>query len=126
MDAVLVLNERNRCVNAITVNSGQICFASSRVYVQEGIYEAFLERFQRAMGAKTGLLGDPENEQTAIGPVVDKAQFDRVMGIIDTAKAERQGTLLMGGKTKGNQVYTSSDCYEEYLMDSNLNTGLFY
>lgn len=58
------------------------------------------------MEVKTAFLGDPESEQTAIGPVVDKAQFDRVMGIIDTAKAERQGTLLMGGKAKGNQVYS--------------------
>ncbi|KAH8587095.1 aldehyde dehydrogenase domain-containing protein [Bisporella sp. PMI_857] len=93
------------CVNAITVNSGQICFAASRVYVQEGIYDNFLNKFQQAMQEKTKLVGDPEISQTVIGPVVDKAQFDRVINIINSAKEEGQGTLLMGGKPLGTQGY---------------------
>ena len=100
----LQVTDIRRCVNAITVNSGQICFASSRVYVQEGIYDRFLEDFVEAMKAKTKQLGDPEVSHTSIGPVVDKAQFDRVMKIIDTAQEEKQGTLIMGGKVSGTKV----------------------
>lgn len=93
-----------RCVNAITINSGQICFASSRVYVQEGIYDRFLKSFQQAMVEKTKMLGDPEKNETSIGPVVDKAQFDRIINIINAAQTENQGTLLMGGKASGTKV----------------------
>lgn len=59
------------------------------------------------MGEKTKRLGNPENTETVIGPVVDKAQFDRVINIIDTAKTENQGTLLMGGKASGTKVFCS-------------------
>ncbi|KAH6723464.1 aldehyde dehydrogenase domain-containing protein [Leptodontidium sp. MPI-SDFR-AT-0119] len=99
------------CVNAITVNSGQICFASSRVYVQEGIYDKFLERYLESMRAKTKLLGDPENVQNSIGPVVDRAQFDRIMSIIGTAQQEKQGTL---------GYYIEPAVFTDTLPDSNI------
>jgi aldehyde dehydrogenase (NAD+) len=76
------------------------------VYVQEGIYDIFLEKFQQIMREKTNMIGDPEKEGTAIGPVVDKAQFDRIMNIIDLAKSENQGILLMGGKVVGSKAST--------------------
>ena len=77
------------------------------------------------MEEKTALMGDPESEKTEIGPVVDKAQFDRVMSIIDAAKAERQGTLLMGGKVKGTKV--GSHFYIHlYLFHADLYSGLLH
>lgn len=56
------------------------------------------------MRAKTKLLGDPENVQNSIGPVVDRAQFDRIMSIIGTAQQEKQGTLVLGGKISGEKA----------------------
>ena len=85
-------------------NSGQICFAASRVYVQEGVYEKFLEAYIEAFKAKASLIGDPEDPASQLGPVVDQAQYERIMGIIDAAKDERQGTLLVGGKRIGSKV----------------------
>ena len=83
------------------------------MYVQDGIYDRFLEQFQQVMREKTKTLGNPEKMGTAIGPVVDKAQYDRINNIIDTAQAEKQGTLLMGGKVAGTTVFfhSSSICF---------------
>ena len=49
------------------------------MYVQDGIYDRFLEQFQQVMQKKTKKLGDPEKVGTEIGPVVDKAQYERIL-----------------------------------------------
>jgi aldehyde dehydrogenase (NAD+) len=54
-------------VNGITANTGQICFAASRVYVQVGIYDKFVEGYKAAMKAKENAVGDPENAETQMG-----------------------------------------------------------
>ncbi|KAH6632883.1 Aldehyde/histidinol dehydrogenase [Boeremia exigua] len=92
-------------VNALTTNSGQICFAATRLYVQAGIYDRFLEAYIEALKAKGDKIGDPEKEGVEIGPVVDKAQFDRIMGIISDAKKNKDGTLLHGGRTLGDKGF---------------------
>ena len=93
-----------RTVNALLTNTGQICFAATRVYVQSGIYDGFVEAYAKATEDKKKAIGDPEKKGTEIGPVVDRAQFDRIMGIIETAKSEKQGTLHCGGKQIGTEV----------------------
>jgi aldehyde dehydrogenase (NAD+)/retinal dehydrogenase len=98
----------NRCVNGLTNNSGQICFAASRVYVQETIYDQFLAAYQKAFEAKRKVIGDPNDAGSELGPVVDKAQYDRIMGIIETAKTDGQGTLLVGGKPLYSKVSPST------------------
>lgn len=92
------------CVNGLTANTGQICFASTRVYVQESIFDKFLEKYLLALQEKSKALGDPSDEKVEIGPVVDKMQFDKIMGILDDAKREEQGTLLLGGTRHGDKV----------------------
>ena len=59
----------------IFFNHGQVCTAGSRVYVQDSIYEQFLEKFKaHAEGTK---VGDPFKEDTYQGPQVSKTQYDR-------------------------------------------------
>lgn len=89
-------------VNAITSGSGQTCFAASRVYVQEGIYDKFIEKYVRGMKEKAEVMGDPEAEGTELGPMVDKAQFERVSGFIQ--RGQNQGTLLVGGPRVGKVI----------------------
>ncbi|OBT39699.1 hypothetical protein VE00_09968 [Pseudogymnoascus sp. WSF 3629] len=89
-------NATEWCVNTMTVNSGQICFAPSRVYCQAGIYDRFLELYAKKFSAKK--MGNPENKDTSLGPVIDKAQYDRIVSMITTAESENQGTLLQGGR----------------------------
>lgn len=98
-------NAVNWTVNAITGHSGQVCFAASRVYVQEGIYDKFIEKYKTMVAERSKLMGDPEAESTVLGPLVDKAQFERVTGFIQRGKEQNQGTLLTGGARLGDKGY---------------------
>jgi aldehyde dehydrogenase (NAD+) len=90
--------------NAITANTGQVCFAATRVYVQEGIYDKFVEGYKKALVEKSKTIGDPDAESTIMGPLIDKAQFDRVTGFIERGK-NGQGTLLTGGSRVGDKGF---------------------
>ncbi|KAL8900939.1 MAG: hypothetical protein Q9192_000821 [Flavoplaca navasiana] len=79
----------------IMSNQGQICTATSRVLVQEGCYDRFVDMFKKTIG-ETSKVGDPFAEETFQGPQVTKAQFERVMGYIESGKKEG-ATLAMGG-----------------------------
>ncbi|KAF2790609.1 aldehyde dehydrogenase [Melanomma pulvis-pyrius CBS 109.77] len=90
--------------NAITANTGQVCFAASRVYVQEGIYEKFIEGYKEAMRNKAKEVGDPEAEGTNIGPLVDEAQFKRVQGFIE--RGQKSGAkIAVGGQRIGDKGF---------------------
>jgi aldehyde dehydrogenase (NAD+) len=90
-------------VNAIAANTGQVCFAATRVYVQEGIYDEFIKRYKQGMQDRIKGIGDPDEEATLMGPLVDKAQFDRVSGFIERGQ-KGQGKLLTGGGRVGEKV----------------------
>ncbi|KAL5116306.1 hypothetical protein ACEQ8H_005764 [Pleosporales sp. CAS-2024a] len=90
--------------NAITANTGQVCFAASRVYVQEGIYDQFIEKYKQAMKNKAKEIGDPDAEGTGMGPLVDEAQFKRVQGFIERGQ-QGQGTLAVGGQRVGTSGF---------------------
>ncbi|KAK0389197.1 hypothetical protein NLU13_2772 [Sarocladium strictum] len=67
-------------------NQGQVCTATSRLLVQDGVYNEFVQRFVE-FTAKTSVVGDPFDEKTYQGPQVSKAQLDRVNLFISAAKA---------------------------------------
>jgi aldehyde dehydrogenase (NAD+) len=90
------------CANGITMNSGQVCYAASRVYVQEGIYDEFVKKYKAAIEERAKAVGDPDAAETMVGPVADKLQYDRVAGFIDRGKS--QGTLLSGGQKISEKV----------------------
>lgn len=93
------------CANGLAANTGQICFATTRVYVQEGIYKKFIAAYKAAIEEKQQKTGDPANSATQLGPVVDEGQFNRVLGFIHRGQSEKQGTLLTGGKRIGAQGF---------------------
>jgi aldehyde dehydrogenase (NAD+) len=101
------------CANAITANTGQVCFAASRVYVQEGIYDKFVAGYKKAMEEKATGAGDPNAGETTFGPLVDKSQFDRVTGFIQRGQ-QGQGTLLTGGGRIGDKVSRYSYILTKY------------
>ncbi|KAH9908897.1 aldehyde dehydrogenase [Xylariomycetidae sp. FL2044] len=80
----------------IMSNQGQICTATSRVLVHEPVYAQFVELFKEAVKT-TSIVGDPFEEKTFQGPQVTKAQYERVMGYIESGKSEG-ATLAAGGK----------------------------
>ncbi|OVA03179.1 Aldehyde dehydrogenase domain [Macleaya cordata] len=82
--------------------NNQICVAGSRVYVQEGIYDAFVKK--SAEKAKTWVVGDPFDPRSQQGPQVDKKQFNKILSYIEHGKKEG-ATLLTGGKAVGEKGY---------------------
>lgn len=86
----------------IFFNHGQCCCAGSRVYVQSGIYDKFVERFKaRAIANK---VGDPFSAETFQGPQISQLQYDRIMGYISEGKKEG-ATIVTGGERHGDKGY---------------------
>ncbi|KAI9744856.1 MAG: aldehyde dehydrogenase (NAD(P)(+)) ald5 [Claussenomyces sp. TS43310] len=86
----------------IFFNHGQTCCAGSRVYVQEGIYDKFVEAFkQRALANK---VGDPFHHETFQGPQVSQLQYDRIMEYIEDGK-KAGATVVTGGERHGTEGY---------------------
>ncbi|KAF5377739.1 hypothetical protein D9757_009381 [Collybiopsis confluens] len=82
---------------AIFSNSGQVCTAGSRIFVQEGIYDAFIKAFSAAAQNINHKTGDPFAEGTVHGPVVSQTQLDRVLGYIKSAK-DQGAKAFIGGE----------------------------
>ena len=76
-------------------SAGQVCSNGTRVFVQKGIKARFLQRLAERSAAI--VLGDPLDEATQMGPLVSVAQMVKVLGYIETAKAEG-ATLVCGGE----------------------------
>lgn len=79
---------------------GQICTATSRILVQEGVYDKFVSAFKSQI-TSTSKIGDPFSDETFQGPQVTKAQYERVLGYIEAGKSEG-ATLAMGGEAYKN------------------------
>jgi len=86
----------------IFFNHGQCCCAGSRVYVQESIYDKFIQRFKER--AQKNVVGDPFDANTFQGPQVSQLQFDRIMGYIEEGKKEG-ATVEIGGQRKGDKGF---------------------
>jgi betaine-aldehyde dehydrogenase len=74
-------------------STGQICSNGTRVFVQRGLHDRFLDRLKARTEAIR--LGDPLDPDTHLGPMVSTAQRDKVLGYIDSGK--RDGARLVTG-----------------------------
>ncbi|XP_027750143.1 aldehyde dehydrogenase, mitochondrial [Empidonax traillii] len=87
---------------ALFFNQGQCCCAGSRTYVQEDIYNEFVERSVEK--AKARVVGNPFDFKTEQGPQVDEEQFKKILGYISTGKREG-AKLLCGGNPAADRGY---------------------
>jgi aminobutyraldehyde dehydrogenase len=84
-------------------NSGQDCTAASRVMAGPGIYDALLEELVPAVESLK--VGDPaEGDEIEMGPVISKAQQERVLGFLERAEGAK-ATILTGGGTNGDRGF---------------------
>lgn len=74
--------------------SGQKCSACSRAIIVEDVYEQVLNRVVEL--TKQLKVGNPEEQSIFMGPVIDQASFDKIMGYIEIGKQE--GRLMAGGE----------------------------
>ncbi|GMM36319.1 hypothetical protein DASC09_036440, partial [Saccharomycopsis crataegensis] len=104
----IVFNDANldKTINNILVsifyNSGEVCCAGSRLYVQEGIYDELAAKLKTAI--EQVKVGDPFDEATFQGAQTSQQQLDKILGYIDIGKKEG-ATVITGGERVGNKGY---------------------
>ncbi|WP_444888206.1 NAD-dependent succinate-semialdehyde dehydrogenase [Microbulbifer sp. VAAC004] len=85
-------------------NAGQTCVCANRIFVQEGVYEAFAEKFAQAVNALT--MGNGFAEGTDIGPMITVKAVEKVEGLVEDALQKGAKTLVAGGPdAMGDQFY---------------------
>ncbi|SOE51973.1 aldehyde dehydrogenase (acceptor) [Burkholderia sp. OK233] len=87
---------------AVFFNSGQICFAASRLFVQDSVYDQVVEAV--AAAASQFKVGNGQNPETMMGPLVSGKQRERVLGYVASG-LEQGATLVCGGKKTGDKGY---------------------
>ncbi len=88
--------------HAIYFHGGQCCTAGSRLFVQDKIHDAFVERLaEKARARKIGSQLDPSTEQ---GPQVSQEQLDKILHYVDLGHKEG-AKLLAGGNRHGDKGY---------------------
>jgi len=98
-DAAIVLDDVDpkdvapKLFAAATMNSGQVCLAIKRLYVHDSIYDEMCEELGKL--AETTIVDDGIKQGTQMGPLQNKAQFEKVKGFLDEAK--RYGKIVAGG-----------------------------
>jgi betaine-aldehyde dehydrogenase len=75
-------------------STGQVCSNGTRVFVQQGLHDRFVERL--AERTKAIRIGDPLDPDTQMGPLVSRAQHEKVLSYVEIGKAEG-ATLACGG-----------------------------
>ena len=76
-------------------NAGQDCTAACRIYAQKGIYDKFVAKLGEAVGSiKYGLQDDPSTE---LGPLITEQHRQKVVGMVDRAKALPHISVITGG-----------------------------
>lgn len=83
-------------------NAGQVCISPTRFYVQEPVYDRFLNRFTEY--AKSLKLGDGMEKGVGMGPLANARRIDAMESFVNDAK-NRGGKIATGGQRRGNQGY---------------------
>lgn len=87
-----------RCAFGAYYNSGQVCISVQRIYCQEQVYAAFLEKFVAA--SKALVVGNPLDEAVDVGPMIDLKEAQRIDAWVREAVASGAKTAC-GGRQDG-------------------------
>jgi aminomuconate-semialdehyde/2-hydroxymuconate-6-semialdehyde dehydrogenase len=98
-------------------NQGQICLCSSRLLIENSIYDSFKDEFVKRV--KELVVGDPLEPNTRQGAIVSKMHFEKVMRCIEKAKMEG-GKILCGGKA----VQLEGRCANGLFIEPTVIEGL--
>jgi acyl-CoA reductase-like NAD-dependent aldehyde dehydrogenase len=79
-------------------HSGQICMSARKVLVERPVYHSFMDKLVKRAAALP--VGDPADDGTVIGPLINAAALDRVSGEVRAA-VDAGATLLAGGDADG-------------------------
>jgi aldehyde dehydrogenase (NAD+) len=103
----------------VYANSGQICFAGTRVFVERKVQNEFVERL--ATFTKTLNVGNPLDPSVQLGPVVSQRQLDRIMHYINVGSREG-ADLVVGGSRMGAGL--AKGYFVEPTVFTNVNNNM--
>jgi acyl-CoA reductase-like NAD-dependent aldehyde dehydrogenase len=95
-------------------SAGQKCTATRRIYVQEPVYDEFRSKLLERIG--NGVVGDPSDPATEVGPLVNEKQLEEILAGIERGKAEG-GTVLAGGERIDDDAYLVAPTLFEGVAD---------
>lgn len=104
----------------ILFNQGQVCCAGSRVFVQEGIYDKFVDAAVKAF--QKVRQGDPLDPNTQIGSQINEAQIKKIASYMEIAKQEG-ATIACGGK-RATEGALKDGCFFEPTLITNVNNKM--
>ncbi len=101
----------------ILFNQGQVCCAGSRLFVQEDIYDEYVERLVKAFNNVK--VGNPLDPTTEMGSQIDKRQLKKIIGYVEGAKIDGLKILAGGSAVEG---LGDGAFMQPTLIESNSNT----
>jgi acyl-CoA reductase-like NAD-dependent aldehyde dehydrogenase len=99
-DAAIVLDDADpkevapKLFAAAMINSGQVCLAAKRAYVPDALYDEICSELAKL--AEAAVIGDGTKPGVQYGPIQNKAQYERVKGLIESAR--RDGKIIAGSE----------------------------
>lgn len=108
----------NGAIAGIYAAAGQTCIAGSRLLLQKGIYDDFLNRF--ANRAKDIKMGDPLDPNTEMGPIAFKAQLEKIKRYVDIARGEG-AKVASGGKQPSDPKLKDGLFFEPTVLSDTTN-----
>ncbi|WP_425081337.1 betaine-aldehyde dehydrogenase [Ruegeria arenilitoris] len=96
-------------------SSGQVCSNGTRVFVQKGIKETFLNRLSERLA--TAKIGDPLDEEVNFGPMVSENQMNIALGYIEKGKAEGARLVFGGERIEGDGFYMQPTVFADVTDD---------
>jgi len=95
-------------------SAGQKCTATRRILVEGSVYDDFRARLLARV--ENGVVGDPNDPQTEVGPIVNESQLEEVLAGIEKGRADG-GTVLAGGERVDEDAYLVAPTLFEGLAD---------
>lgn len=89
--------------SAIFFNQGEVCTAGSRLLVEEGIKDEFMEKLIKASASHN--VGDPLDPDTTMGSLVEEGHMEKVLSYIEKANEEGASCKLGGKRSEGRKGY---------------------
>jgi alpha-ketoglutaric semialdehyde dehydrogenase len=96
-------------------SAGQKCTATRRIYVEEPVYDEFRSRLLERM--ESGVVGDPNDPATEVGPLVNEKQLEEILAGIERGRSEG-GTVLTGGERIDDEAYLVAPTLFEGVGDN--------
>ena len=104
--------------NGIFYNKGEVCTAGSRLFLEESVHDAFLDRLASHVGKLQ--QGDPLDPKTRLGPQVSEAQMKSILGYVDKGKAEGARLVTGGERPAGKGFFVRPTIFTDVRNDMTL------